>query len=369
MQEGSRVRSRRRSAVALAAAVALALVGTLAACGSDDDDNGDSGGGGGGGSAQEMEQLTLASAGVVAESSQPFVAQAKGYFEDAGVEVTFMDNVGSNVPTVISSGQADLVQSGLGSALVLTAQGRPNTVIFNSLSGTGSSVMGAPGVTKLDQLRNQRVASMAAKGTTTYGSAAFYNEKYDLNMDLVPFADPAVGAAALASGQVKGAVGDAGYYAEAVDQGKANYIKDTRDPEVREEFIGPDVGDAGYFGLTENLEEKREAVTRFMTAILRAGEYMDEASNEQLATDLRTLEVFQTIPQDQLEQLVERARGHWTMIPPGDGSISADDWQATLDRIQFWGLEGFDKDDSQFAYDEMVDMSYFEEAQKRASEE
>ena len=315
-----------------------------------------------------MEKLTLASAGVVAESSQPFVAQAQGFFKDAGVEVTFMDNVGSNVPTVVASGQADIAQSGLGTPLVLTGQGRQTVIIFNSLSGTGSSVMGSPGVTKLDELKDQRVASMAAKGTTTYGSAAWYNHKYKLNMDLVPFADPAAGAAALASGQVKGAVGDAGYYAEAVANGKAEYIYDTRDPEVRKQVIGDDVADAGYFGLKENLDKKREAVNRFMTAILRAGEYMDSASDEDLAADLQSFPVYQAFPKETFPTLVKRARGHWTMIPPGNGFISDEAWDATLERLQYWGLDGFDKSDPQFAYDNMIDMAPFEEAEKRAAD-
>jgi NitT/TauT family transport system substrate-binding protein len=352
---------------ALFATIAVVALGGIAAgCGGDDDES-DSGSSGSSG--QKMEKLTLASAGVVAESSQPFVARAKGYFEDAGVEVTFMDNVGSNVPTVVASGRADLVQSGVGTALVLTGEGRQNTIIFNSLSGTGSSVMGAPGVKDLEELRNQRVGSMAAKGTTTYGSAAYYNHKYKLNMDLVPFADPAAGAAALSAGQVKGAVGDAGYYAEAVRKGKAEYIFDTRDPAVRKKVIGEDVADAGYYGLKENVEKKREAITRFLTAIIRAGEYMDSASDEQLAKDLQSFPVYQSFPADTFPTLVKRARGHWTMIPPGDGFLSEEAWDATRERIQFWGLDGFDKDDPKFAYENMVDMSYFEEAKKRAAGE
>ena len=143
--------------------------------------------------------------------------------------------------------------------------------------------MGSPGVTKLDELKDQRVASMAAKGTTTYGSAAWYSQvKPEHGPRPVRRSGGRRRGPRVGSGQGRGRRRHAGYYAEAVANGKAEYIYDTRDPEVRKQVIGDDVADAGYFGLKENLDKKREAVNRFMTAIVRAGEYMDPASDEDL---------------------------------------------------------------------------------------
>ena len=83
---------------------------------------------------------------------------------------------------------------------------------------------------------------------------------------------------------------------------------------------------------------------------------------------MKSFPVYQAFPKETFPTLVKRARGHWTMIPPGNGFISDEAPDATLERLQYRALDGFDKSDPQFAYDNMIDMAPFEEAEKRAAD-
>lgn len=343
----SHLRGRHRLAAGLGV---LLLATSLAGCGGDDDESSDG-----------KPSLTLAILSTSAITATPYIAEVKGFYDDYGVDVDIMDNTGNNSLNFIASGEADLTLMASTGPITLLESGRDAVIVAASTGGAaGGFLVGGPDVTEIEDLEGGRIATLG-KGTSVYGHAALYDEKFGLGVELVPMGSPAATAAAVQSGQVDGAVGPYAAFGALIDAGELNALIDSRDPAVREELIGPDFPEGALFGRRDLIEDNAEAVERTLAAMDAAQAYIDETDPTIVAQDLRELDAFKTTPEDVLAGLVENSIPHMHI---NDGVLDQETWELCLEQFGNWGLSDYDKDNPEYAYDKIVDMSYLEAAKE-----
>jgi ABC-type nitrate/sulfonate/bicarbonate transport system substrate-binding protein len=351
-------RSARRLVVGVVLATGAWLGGTLiSGCGGDEANTP----AGAGGDSKAIPQLKVAVAVPNPLYALPYIAQLESFFKEEGVNVKIIDNTGSNTATTLASGQADIAQYAAGVPLVLSQQGKPAQIIYVFAGNvSGGTLVGAKGVKSIEQLKGKRIAVLA-KGSATYGWANLWNQKFHLNADLVPFQDNASIQSALGSGRVAAAGGPYANFAALLSTGRANMLIDSRNPSERDKYAGPSAGtpEGVIFGLTDVLDKKRDAVVRFLKAMTKAEAYIKKASDSQLAKDLRTFSAFQTTPEPLLTDIVKNSRPYYN---PGNSYMTEDQWKSALQQYGLWGLDGYKADDPAFAYKNLVDMSYYDEA-------
>lgn len=332
-------------AILLSVVSALALA--LSACGAS-----------GAGSSSESGKLSVATV-VTPVFAHLYIAQSEGYFEDEGLDVTLTSSTAANVPNLVASGRTDLATLGTSNPLILSERGKPMTVLAQQNAGAqGGTVVAGPSIDSVEDLKGKRIAALP-KGTAGYGWAAFYDEKYDLGADLVSMESPAAVVAAVESGQADAGVTTYAQFLPILEKGDFNVLVDTGNVDQRKDVIGEDSPEAVYFGLTDTMKERRDDVVKFLSAILRADEFIKSSSPTEVASSLRQLEDFKSFDQDQLARSIEPSLSQ--MLPNG-GVFTEEQWDLALEQISNWGLDGYDQDTPEFSFDDRVDLSLLDEA-------
>jgi ABC-type nitrate/sulfonate/bicarbonate transport system substrate-binding protein len=358
MQNALRPRSRRLHSV-LAAAAAAALALPLAACGSDSS----------GGDDSDLEKLTMVR-GTPQVDLLSLVADSRGYFKEQGLEVELVPPSGSNVPTLIASGRADLGSYSPPAAL-LTAQGGRSTTTIYGLAGVGFGdyLVGAKDTPDLDTLKAKSSCKIASlpEGTLGYAAVDEFNARLGTSCAHAPFPDVNGIVGAVAAGRADAMVGALGPYASAIAQNGLNVLVDTADQSERDEFF-PDGGfETMVYGLTDNLEKKHDSVVAFCKAMNEAREWAMQEDNWQAVAELLTkYPGFEGQSVDQiLKDTVETSFPFYGPIDPAEGGGQIDEatWDATVTRLGTFNLPNWQADSPANAYDASVDMSYLDEAE------
>jgi len=337
-----------------AAALSLALVALAAGCGSDSDSGGADG--------SNKLTLTVAEAAKEINFAASYVAQTKGYFDDAGVSVKLMDETGANTTTLIASGQADLGELGPGAPLLMTKQGKPTTIVYSQVDAAAAAYLVADKKTaSIDDIKGKRLGTFSI-GSGTYGFAVHYNDSLGLKADIVPFQNPSAMVQALIAGQAAAGTGNYTNYANEVKDGKLHLLIDPNDPAQRDKYVGDPYPAGVTFGLQDTVKKKGDAITAFLTARTRALEWMRDSDADEVVAELRKSEAFKAYSPDALKVALERGL---EFCSPDQGNIDQKTWDYALKQYGTWGLDGFDPSDPQYAYGERVDMSYLQAALKK----
>ena len=90
-------------------------------------------------------------------------------------------------------------------------------------------LVGGAGVKTIQDLKGKRIGALA-KGTTTYGFATHYNQKFNQGAHIVSYVDVPTLVAALISGQVAGATATPNIAASMAKGGNTTILIDARDP-------------------------------------------------------------------------------------------------------------------------------------------
>ena len=385
MQDGSTVRvpQRRRRVAAWAAVTAVALL-LAAACGDDDDGatattttagSGASTTAAGETTTTAMEEVDPLKVTIGSRSEvygATWIALGENLFEKHGVpvEVTSYDGIATGLAQ-LSADQIDLFFFTPLLGLNLANQGIPMSFIyrFSDIDYRTAAFATAKDIATVDDLRalgsDCRVASTSV-GTSFYRMALAFIEAYGLQCETVPQASGTLQVPALASGEVQGAVVIPTMAYQAAKDGIINLQYDPRS--VTEEE-GTKVFSESYphivvFGKKAVLEEKREAVVRFVSALQEASQIIETSEPLDLANITVKVEPWATTdPAASAES--------WAVIqkqvPLGEeaGRIAEDEWNNVLKGLVSWGVEGVDPADADISYDAVIDMSYFDEALAR----
>ena len=378
------VPSRRRpGAVWVAVAVVALLI--AAACGDDDDDAtattttaagaATTTAGAGATTTTELEPvdpLKVTIGGTVEQYAATWIALGDDIFQKHGVEVevTNFDGVAAGLAQ-LAADQIDLFFFTPALGLNLANNGVEISYIyrFSDLDFRYGAFATIPSIHSFDELKAMgsgcRLAAPSV-GTSLYALALAFQKAYGLTCEIVPQASGNLQIPSLASGEVQAAVAIPTMAYTAEQSGVVNIL---HDPRTVSEADGEKVFADRYphmivFGKKAVLEEKREAVVRFVSALQEASGVLASSTPEQLTQIALKVETFATTDPVLSAETWKIVK---TQVPtgPDPGRISEDEWNKTLQGLVTWGVEGLDPADPDISYDAVVDMSYFDEAAER----
>ena len=290
------------------------------------------------------------------------LAQAKGYFQRRGVNVTITENTGANAVPILASKQADIMLNTTAAIPLLTLQGRETVAIYGAAGGgQGGSlaVSTANGIDSIADLQARKGRCRLGSGPApqaTYGYANYYNEKYKLECDVVPIADVASQVAALASNSIQALVIGRPNIVSAITE---NRIKLLIDPRFAKQRVG-NFMEVSMMALRETVQSRRPDIVKFLRAINDAAVYFKARTNMQVAADLRRFDIWSTLSQADIAQnIVGGLRPHIMVGQELNGWIGQAKWTLMLKWMNYWGLAGYNPNDARIQFSKVVDMGPF----------
>lgn len=263
-----------------------------------------------------------------------FVAQERGYFREAGVDVSFEQGRGSNTTAVLVGQKAfDMGHLNITNAAATEAKGVPLKVVAVYQHRTSASFVGLKGKVKLtgpDSLKGLKIGSTPG-GSDGLGLSVFRkaNKLSESALNVISL-DATAKTAALLTGQVDVVSGDSHAYA-AIVRGAG------KEPEIMElaSFGVPLLG----FGFAVNeaaLAAKPEAIRRVLVAMRRA--FADVAADTEAAcTLIRSKVQIAGKP----EQCLDYIRGLEALsskpTEPGWGRSTPQEWEALIETLRAVG--------------------------------
>lgn len=366
LRSGGKRGRRRWSAVALVGVAALVLAGC---------------GGGGDSAVATSGGDDVGTVTVIGPNSDPgsaanlYLADALGYFDDAKVTVERLDAAGATGVALLSAGQADLLITGLTGGFALVNQGVPVSVIWSDLGGAANGAIAVPvdsPAQSVNDLSGKKVGTIGSTGSV-YGFVNLYsNQVADEGgqpFQISSFNDSTTLINAVESGSVDAGGGSRAIWANSLKAGKVRLLVDTTDVAARTDLLGVDwTAETGYVGIAENVAGKKEAMTRFLMAMTRANAYLQSHTPEEIAQVLQNDPLFKTLTPDAIAGSVGAQFPFYT---PYDGQIPENLWEPTLSEFSRWDIPtvGNVSGDEKYSYENIVDMSYLDEAQARLGPE
>ncbi|WP_344419821.1 ABC transporter substrate-binding protein [Pseudonocardia ailaonensis] len=339
---------KRRVLAAASLSAAIALV--TAACGSGTESAGES-----------LPPLTVALSALDASQAEGAVAEAKGYFKEVGLSVKFV-NSGSNVVAAVVSGQADIGAIGLPGPMLPAAQGKSTTILAEKSNGAAlAQVAGRPGVTDVQQCKT---VSTTGVGTGSYGLTKYFEKSFNTTWTIKTLSSGTDAVNLMATGQADCTVLPSSILAPALSSGKGTLLVDGATRKGLPAGFPTNLPSSVVFGLTDNLGQKKAAVTAFLTAYVRAVETMN-SSPDDAAKAIITVPGWNTQSVgDVVTSLKAQQPARW----PNRGVISEGDWQPLLSFIEASGvaLDGGATAPT-WSFGKRVDMSYLDAALGKAA--
>lgn len=327
--------------------------------------------------AAQTYNLTLALPATIVDFSVPYLAQYEGIFKKYGLNVNILNNAGADTLTDVISGQADIAQYSMASALVAASEGKPTTMVYGTERDPGTALITGPSISSIAQLqsvKNCTIATLSAP-SQAYSYAVTYEKKLNLNCHIVASNEPNLQLGGLKSGSYTAVVAVYQTGVLGVSQGDHMLIDPTNKAQ-RAKYGEPNYLSNAVFGVTSTLQAKKPAIVRYIQAYGDAIKLFDGSSNAQVAAMLKKANsVFAAEPTTELEQQIAALRpyvGSGIVGDMGDGLTGTIDnqpgfigpksWQTVLNIYSLYGLTGYSPSAPSNSYAERVDMSYYDAA-------
>lgn|GEM_PF-3327848 len=351
--------SKRHHAPWALATLAVIAGGLLAGCGSSSDTSSSPSGG----AAKALPTITIDTGAVTSDFMQPHIAEALGYFKKVGVDVKLRNNTSAQALNDVILGSVDLGMGAAGNPMLGAQRGRDVQIVYAPQSGASAGMLvGGPDVTSVAQLKGKRIGTLT-RGSSSYGIAYRYDERFGLNADIVPFSEPGTLTAALAAGKIAAGVCPFDAFNALVAAGKGHVLVDVRDPQARHAALGEDYPEGSVFGLKSNLDKNRDAIVKVLEAYQMALNYIRTHSTEEIAAVLRKEPDWRQFTQQQLASSVATATN---FVGINDGAIPKSIWGYSVKQYAtYWKLGDFSATDPRYAYGSVVDMSFLDQANTR----
>lgn len=317
---------------------------------------------------KNVQKLTLAVASNSVIYGSVWIALAEDLFRRHGVDVDLVTyNALTTGSAMIASGSVDLVATTAFLGLRIAAEGKPLSYIMNlnNMGARVNAMVTRPTIKSVDQLAAMgercRVLLLPPGSATwaIYQSAA---KRFNLHCVTSTAATTPLVVAGVLSGQFDASfINPQDAYA-ARDAGKANILVDPLkiDDAFARSIYPYEHPLSVIFGLRDNLQNKRDAVTRFIGALREANEHIASLTPEQLGDLTKKLpSVFATTP---ASALVLQYRIQKSLFPhgPNAGYIPESQWNALLDVApSLWSVPATSP---AVRYTNIVDMNYFNAA-------
>lgn len=292
-----------------------------------------------------------------------YLAEELGYFKENGVTVN-QQVVGANVPAMVTSGQADLGFYALPAVMLAASKGQPMKVIRVNGGLQGGALLADPEkYPDVESLRGAKDCTMVSfpPGTSNYGYTLHLKEVLGMDCKVNGLATAPLQLGAIANGSAQLATGSAPTFAGATQEGQLKLLINPADQAQRDEFYPESwrFGEGGYFGVGPNLEKKKGAVVAFMKSIQQADEWMRDHSDQEVAQMLiKADKGFADVGEAALVPSVAYVR-ELSQVGNAQGYVGPDTWDLTVKGYESFKLQGYDGADPAYAYDSIIDMSYW----------
>lgn len=232
-----------------------------------------------------------------------YLAESLGYFEEEGLDVSFETIKGGDATTPVLSGDAQFCLKGIETALMVNEAGQGCKIVLSATQKYPYQLIGCGAeYTTIDSLRGGLVAGGLSTNSGPYSFAmACLN-----NAGLTPGTDVEIStmasagyAAAIANGELQGAVSTNPWSAKNLLDLGGVVIVDGTDSEVIKGIIGSDSYEL-FTVITSDalIESNPELVQKAVNAMTKALKWMESASPEEIAEQLQT--IFECTPEELL---------------------------------------------------------------------
>ena len=232
-----------------------------------------------------------------------YLAESLGYFEEEGLDVSFETIKGGDATTPVLSGDAQFCLKGIETALMVNEAGQGCKIVLSATQKYPYQLIGCGAeYTTIDSLRGGLVAGGLSTNSGPYSFAmACLN-----NAGLTPGTDVEIStmasagyAAAIANGELQGAVSTNPWSAKNLLDLVGVVIVDGTDSEVIKGIIGSDSYEL-FTVITSDalIESNPELVQKAVNAMAKALKWMESASPEEIAEQLQT--IFECTPEELL---------------------------------------------------------------------
>lgn len=223
-----------------------------------------------------------------------YLAQTLGYFAEEGLDAEFQTIKGGDASAPVLSGDAQFCLKGIETALMLNEAGQGCKIILSATQKYPYQLVGASEeYSTIESLKGQVVAGGLStnSGPYSFAKACIASAGMDPDSDVNVTTMASSGyAAAIASGSLQGAVATNPWSAKMLSDAGAVVIVDGTDEAVIEKIIGS----ASYELFTvitsdALIESDPELVQKAVNAMVKAMQWMEQASPEEIAEQLSTL--------------------------------------------------------------------------------
>jgi ABC-type nitrate/sulfonate/bicarbonate transport system substrate-binding protein len=335
------------------------------------------------------DSLTVAIPNPLVNYTAPFVAKAAGYFEKHGVNVTLREATGANTLNMLVTGEADIAISSSTQGMQLSQQGKQVSHFYIYSRDPGSWLIGAPGITSLEQakaLGDKCKILGGLVGSQSYGFGFLYRDVKRLGLEKCSVDSAPTTAtllARMASGQATLASVPYTTVKLAIQAYGAKVLINPNLPGYRKQYNLPNFISGTWYGLQDNLQAKRSAVVKFVRAINDASTLMVPKNLTQLTRYLQGFGSFNTVEFNSLRTQLQntiRYIGAGTnqataaeikknpkALKSNPGWITQKAWTESLRQYAKWDVPSLQLSSEVHSYRRAVDMSYLTEALRKKS--
>lgn len=223
-----------------------------------------------------------------------YLAQTLGFFAEEGLDAEFQTVSGTDATAPVLSGDAQFCLKGVETALMVNESGQPMKIVASTTQKYPYSLIGASEeYSTLESLRGGVVAGgqSANSGPYSFAMACMNNAGLtpDTDVSVITMASTAY-AAAINSGEIQAAVSANPWSAKKLQEAGGVVIVDGTDDAA----IADIIGSASYelFVLMtsdEYIASNPETVQKVMNAVVKAMQWMETATPEEIAENLLPL--------------------------------------------------------------------------------
>lgn len=223
-----------------------------------------------------------------------YLAQTLGYFAEEGLDAEFQTIKGGDASAPVLSGDAQFCLKGIETALMLNEAGQGCKIILSATQKYPYQLVGASEeYSTIESLKGQVVAGGLStnSGPYSFAKACIASAGMDPDSDVNVTTMASSGyAAAIASGSLQGAVATNPWSAKMLADAGAVVIVDGTDEAVIEKIIGSASYELFTVITSDALIESDPAlVQKAVNAMVKAMQWMEQASPEEIAEQLSTL--------------------------------------------------------------------------------
>lgn len=305
------------------------------------------------GDGSESDDLTKVSVSMIASVSfaPMYVASAEGFFADEGLDVEFVTPGGPKGFQAMHAGEVEFSMLSQEVLLVAAEQGQESSVIATMLDSRAYGIISTPDITDISQLKD-KVVFGSDPGSSPYIFTCNVLENAGLDPERdVTFIQMDMNAAplALANGEVSAAMINMFKEPELKDV-DYNVLVSTLDEADAAIYLGADNFPAEIVCTTKAYaQENPEICQGFVNAIIRAEEWIQSHTDEEVAASISPLLV------DFDPEILSEEVAIMRPIFSTDGMVSEAGEQAVIDMALKAGTIS-----QPLTYDQVVDMSFVE---------